>query len=130
MAANVGQSSTARAPSAWEWAQAWRATRRAMAQHFLDDARVIGAALAGAAADRITNGFNFTIQLAVDRVNAEAAARARALAAKSSSGAPAFTPPASLYAGASTLDFENDTITLGDGTVIDMHTGARVDVVA
>jgi hypothetical protein len=40
------------------------------------------------------------------------------------------TPPVTVYAGASTIDLENDTVTLGDGTTLDIHTGLTVDVTA
>jgi hypothetical protein len=39
-------------------------------------------------------------------------------------------PPSKVYAGASTIDLKNDTIKLGNGTTLDIHTGRKVDVTA
>jgi hypothetical protein len=126
MAATVGHAWGARHASAWEAAQAWRAFRRAMRDRFLADSTVVRTDLAKAAADQIQGAFDHIIEVAVDRINA--AAKSKAAAAAPAAAANARPLATKVYAGGSTIDLDKDLITLADGTTIDLHTGAKVDV--
>jgi hypothetical protein len=127
-AANAGRSGFGpRALGGWEQTQAWRTARRAMRERFVEDHTALRADLATAWSDRIKGTFDLAIEAATDRLKAASKPKA------SSSSASAWknkAPPTKLYAGASTIDFEQDTVTLGDGTTLDIHTGLKVDVTA
>src|SRR5262245_1570428 len=127
MAANTGRSLGAPpGAAAWNEAQTWRTNRRAMAQRFLAEGAATSAGFAVAWSDDVGSRVDHIIQVAVARINA--AAKAKALAAASSSAIGTSKPkPTTVYAGASTIDLVNNRLTLGDGTVVDIRTGTKVD---
>ncbi len=125
-AANAGHAGFGPCPlGSWEQTQAWRSARRAMRERFADDGVALRSYLATAWTDRINGMFDLAIEAAIDRVNAASKAKA---ASASASAWNNKAPPTKVYAGASTIDLENDTVTLGDGTALDIHTGLKVDV--
>jgi hypothetical protein len=126
MAANVGQISSARSTTAWDHAQGWQSARRAMAGHFLREGEAARESFGAAWSSKIDDTVDFAFQVAVNRINA--AAKAKALATVASVTGKIWTPPTTVYAGASIIDLVNNTITLGDGTKINTRTGSKVDV--
>lgn len=127
MAANVGHGYRAASQTAWVQAQEWRTARRAMAQHFLEEGQAARQSFGRAWTVQIDETVDFAFEVAVDRINA--AVKAKALVASAASG-KVWTPPTTVYAGASVIDMAKGTITLGDGTTIDIRTAARIDVTA
>lgn len=126
MAANVGQISRARSQTAWDQAQGWQSARRAMTDHFLKEGAAARQNFESARASNIDDTVDFAFQVAVNRINA--AVKAKALATVAKVTGKIWTPPTTVYAGASTIDLANGTITLGDGTKINTRTGSKVDV--
>jgi hypothetical protein len=127
-AANAGHSGFGPRPlGGWEQTQAWRTARRAMRERFVEDHAALRTGLATAWADRIQGTFDLAIEAATGRLNAASKPKA---ASASASAWRNKAPPAKLHAGASTIDFEKDTVTLGDGTTLDIHTGLKVDLTA
>jgi hypothetical protein len=125
-AANAGHAGFGPRPlGTWEQTQAWRSARRAMRERFVEDGVVLRSGLATAWTDRINGMFDLAIDVAIDRVNA--ASKVQAASARASAWNNK-APPTKVYAGASTIDLDNDTVTLGDGTTLDIHTGLKVDV--
>jgi hypothetical protein len=96
------------------------------AGHFLREGEAARDSFGAAWSSKIDDTVDFAFQVAVNRINA--AAKAKALATVASITGKIWTPPTTVYAGASTIDLANNTITLGDGTKINTRTGSKVDV--
>src|SRR5262245_11234546 len=105
MAANAGQISRARPLTAWDQAQGWQAARRAMTRDFLRQAEATRQSFDTAWSTHIENAVDFAFEVAVNRIRAEASAKA--LAASAETVGKVWTPPTSVYAGASVIDLAN-----------------------
>lgn len=107
----------------WEQTRAWRSARRAMTQEFLTEGKAARSRFSTAWTTHAEAAGDLALQAAIDRVNA--AAKAKMLVASALPEIAARDPI--IRAGASTINLNNDTITLGNGTVIDIKTGAKID---
>ena len=88
--------------------------------------RVNGAwALFAASSDHAEAAANFAVKIAFDRI--DAAAKQKAAAAKPAAALPARDPI--IRAGLVVVDLEKNTITLIDGTLLDIRSGAKLNVI-
>ena len=128
MAASIGQRPAPQSLAVRMQAQGWQSDRRAMTQHFLQDGEAARQRFDAALSTQRDGAVNLAFAAAVDRINLAGQTKARA--APVTIAGKVWAPPATIYAGASSIDLANGTITLGDGTRITMRTAAKVDVTA
>src|SRR5947208_1397981 len=106
-------------PSAWQQMQNWYAQRKAANQEFLANMSAVSDAFSGATINQSSGAANLAAQAAIDRLNGEAKARqAKAAAAVSASPYPSLGP--------SIKNVNNDQITLSDGTTIKLDSTNRL----
>ncbi|MEX0842010.1 MAG: hypothetical protein WD039_06965 [Xanthobacteraceae bacterium] len=106
----------------------WQSAPHAMSLRFLDQGAAARARFSATWSDQITGATDLTFQAALIRMNIEAEAAHQAAFANSNSvvGKPR---DSTILAGASTINLDEDTITLGDGTVLDIKTGQNIDLI-
>src|SRR5262245_45688486 len=106
-------------PSAWQQLQNWHARRQAANEEFLANVSALSDAFSGAITSQSSGAANLAAQAAIDRLNAETKAKqAKAAAAASASPYPSLNP--------SIKNVNNDQITLSDGTTIKLNSTNRL----
>ncbi len=127
--------------TAYESAAAWRAKRAAMYQKFKNSQAAGAAALSDATMNQVTGSGDIAARIATARIAAEKAAKAEA-AKNATPDEPIDTSKAdikdSMFSDSSTgkldsgtsIDLAGGTITLSNGKVIDIRSGARVNYTA
>lgn len=118
-----------RALSAWESLQQWQQRRTAARQDFEARASIANTALATALTDQISGTGTLAAQAALKRIQ-EAAQKKLAQPAPAANSAPVAPPKlvgstVTLADGLSKIDLEKGTLTMADGSVVDLKTGVK-----
>jgi hypothetical protein len=95
------------------------------------DVSLVAGALAGIAQNQVTEEGNIAARIAAARIKTEAAAKAKSQAALATSPPTIPQPvfPKSVTTDNNTkIDLSKNTITLSDGTVLDVRTGTKVNL--
>ena len=107
---------------------AWRSQMKSMRQDLEKATDAITSTLGDAAATQTTGLGNIYAKMAATRLATEAAAKAvskQRLATPEWSVWDNPTPANTVDAGNSSIDLSNNTLTLSDGTIIDLVTGVK-----
>jgi hypothetical protein len=115
-----------RQPSYWQQLQERRERSKALREQFEATNAELNAAITGASNDLMTGAGELAAKTALKRLEDEAAAKQQQSqldAAKNFSVWKNEPLPTTFNAGETTVDLALDTLTLSDGTVIDLKTG-------
>lgn len=122
-----------RTPSAYQSLQAWHQRQASFRQDFEANQSAAMSAFGDAMSNQISQSGTISAQIALDRIQAAAKAKFAAIsdgASATSSTTANPVDPIVLSDGSSTIDVTGGTLTLSNGTVIDLKTGLKVDTTA
>ena len=117
--------------SSWKDMQAQREKSKAYREQFEAMNAATNAALSAAASDKMFEAGNLAAKAAVKRLQDETAAKVAKNQADEAKNRPVYqnkTPVTEVSAGKTTVNFNSDTLTLSDGTQIDIKTGLKKKV--
>jgi hypothetical protein len=117
-----------RTPSAYESITSWREKHAAARQDFEDTMSAVTSTFGDALANQVSQAGTIAAQRALTRIQAETKAKADAQAAAAARNAPVDPPKVigskvTLSDGSSEIDLQSGTLTMADGSTVDLKTG-------
>jgi hypothetical protein len=113
--------------STWETMESWRLSRREAVRQFISERQLALNGLSTALNDSITGYANLAAQAAASRVQAETKAKIDKMLTSATDALSAAKPATSkvLLDSGSQLDLNAGTLTLSNGTIVDIKTGLK-----
>ena len=116
-------------PSAWQEMQTRREKNKAFREDLESLHEAVSSTLSSTWSSQITRSGDLAAKAALARIQAETKAKVKAKQAAADAASSSVwknkAPPTEVSAGNSKIDLSNNTLTLGDGTVIDIKTGVK-----